>query len=106
MVPSIKRCARCYTPISWEDSSDWYSHIRIKYCDECRAIINREQAAERLKRYKQRKKEADRIRDARLKELELENRILRDQLKAIALDEPDNERTGNYADNSNRTGDI
>ena len=87
MVPSIKRCERCYTPISYEDSSDWYSHIRIKYCDECRKIVEREQAAERLKRYKQRKKEADRIRDARLKELELENRILRDKLKAIWEDE-------------------
>lgn len=83
MVPSIKRCARCYTPISWEDSSDWYSHIRIKYCDECRKIVDREQAAARLKRYKQRKKEADRIRDARLKELELENQILRDKLKLL-----------------------
>ena len=83
MVPSIKRCARCYTPISWEDSSDWYSHIRIKYCDECRKIVGREQAAERLKRYKQRKKEADRVRDARLKELELENQILRDKLKLL-----------------------
>lgn len=87
MVPSIKRCERCYTPISYEDSSDWYSHIRIKYCDECRKIVEREQAAERLKRYKQRKKEADRIRDTRLKELELENRILRDKLKAIWEDE-------------------
>lgn len=83
MVPSIKRCARCYTPISYEDNSDWYSHIRIKYCDDCRKIINREQAAERLKRYKQRKKEADRVRDARLKELELENQILRDKLKLL-----------------------
>lgn len=83
MVPSIKRCARCYTPISYEDSADWYSHIRIKYCDECRAIINREQAAARLKRYKQRKKEADKLRDARLKELELENQILRDKLKLL-----------------------
>ena len=83
MVPSIKRCARCYTPISWEDNSDWYSHIRIKYCDECRKIVDREQAAARLKRYKQRKKEADRVRDARLKELELENQILRDKLKLL-----------------------
>ena len=83
MVPSIKRCARCYTPISYEDNSDWYSHIRIKYCDECRKVVEREQAAERLKRYKQRKKEADRIRDARLKELELENQILRDKLKFL-----------------------
>lgn len=104
MVPSIKRCARCYTPISYEDNSDWYSHIRIKYCDECRKIVDREQAAERLKRYKQRKKEADRIRDARLKELELENQILRDKLKFLWDNESRKEETN--ADSDNRAGDI
>lgn len=104
MVPSIKRCARCYTPISYEDNSDWYSHIRIKYCDECRKVVEREQAAERLKRYKQRKKEADRIRDARLKELELENQILRDKLKVLWGEE---KKEGNSdADSNNRAGDI
>ena len=104
MVPSIKRCARCYTPISYEDSSDWYSHIRIKYCDECRKVVEREQAAERLKRYKQRKKEADRIRDARLKELELENQILRDKLKFLWDNESRKEETN--VDSDNRAGDI
>lgn len=104
MVPSIKRCARCYTPISYEDNSDWYSHIRIKYCDECRKVVEREQAAERLKRYKQRKKEADRIRDARLKELELENQILRDKLKFLWDNESRKEETN--ADSDNRAGDI
>lgn len=104
MVPSIKRCARCYTPISYEDNSDWYSHIRIKYCDECRKVVEREQAAERLKRYKQRKKEADRIRDARLKELELENQILRDKLKFL-WDEEKKEGNSDAAGN-NRAGDV
>ena len=104
MIPSIKRCARCYTPISYEDNSDWYSHIRIKYCDECRKVVEREQAAERLKRYKQRKKEADRIRDARLKELELENQILRDKLKFLWDNESRKEETN--ADSDNRAGDI
>ena len=104
MVPSIKRCARCYTPISYEDNSDWYSHIRIKYCDECRKVVEREQAAERLKRYKQRKKVADRIRDARLKELELENQILRDKLKFLWDNESRKEETN--ADSDNRAGDI
>ena len=104
MIPSIKRCARCYTPISYEDNSDWYSHIRIKYCDECRKVVEREQAAERLKRYKQRKKEADRIRDARLKELELENQILRDKLKLLWDNESRKEETN--ADSDNRAGDI
>ena len=104
MIPSIKRCARCYTPISYEDNSDWYSHIRIKYCDECRKVVEREQAAERLKRYKQRKKEADRIRDARLKELELENQILRDKLKFLWGEEKKEENSD--ATGNNRAGGI
>lgn len=104
MIPSIKRCARCYTPISYEDNSDWYSHIRIKYCDECRKVVEREQAAERLKRYKQRKKEADRIRDARLKELELENQILRDKLKVLWGEEKKEENSD--AAGNNRAGEI
>ena len=83
MVPTIKRCARCYTPISFEDSADWYSHIRIKYCDECRKIVDKENAAERFRRYKNRQEEAARLRDQRLKELEIENSILREKLKAL-----------------------
>ena len=73
MMPDIKRCERCYRPISWVDRADWYSHIRIKYCDECRPIVEREKTAARLKRFRERQKEAAKIRDQRLKELELEN---------------------------------
>ncbi|MBP0961745.1 MAG: hypothetical protein J5864_06340 [Oscillospiraceae bacterium] len=87
MVPTIKRCARCYTPISFEDSADWYSHIRIKYCDECAKIVEKEKAAERFQRYKERQREAAKLRDQRLKELEIENSILREKLKAIWGDE-------------------
>lgn len=83
MVPTIKRCERCYTPISYEDTADWYSHIRIQYCDECKKIVEKEKAAERFRRYKQRQKEAAEQRDLRIKELELENSILRDKLKAL-----------------------
>lgn len=87
MVPTIKRCARCYTPISFEDSADWYSHIRIKYCDECAKIVEKEKAAERFRRYKERQREAAKLRDQRLKELEIENSILREKIKAIWGDE-------------------
>ena len=87
MVPTIKRCARCYTPISFEDSADWYSHIRIKYCDDCAKIVEKEKAAERFQRYKERQREAAKLRDQRLKELEIENSILREKLKAIWGDE-------------------
>lgn len=86
MIPTIKRCERCYTPISYEDTADWYSHIRIQYCDECKKIVEKEKAAERFRRYKQRQKEAAAQRDIRIKELELENSILREKLKALWAD--------------------
>ena len=65
MVPIIKRCERCYKPISYEATDDWYRHIRVQYCDDCRKIVDKEQAAERLK------------------ELEIENEILREKLKLL-----------------------
>ncbi len=83
MIPTIKRCERCYTPISYEETADWYSHVRIQYCDTCKKIVEKEKAAERFRRYKQRQKEAAEQRDLRIKELELENSILRDKLKAL-----------------------
>lgn len=83
MIPTIKRCERCYTPISYEETADWYSHVRIQYCDACKKIVEKEKAAERFRRYKQRQKEAAEQRDLRIKELELENSILRDKLKAL-----------------------
>lgn len=104
MTPDIKRCERCYRPISWVDRADWYSHIRIMYCDECRPIVEREKAAARLKRFRQRQKEAAKIKDQRLKDLELENRVLRDKLKAL-WDEESKEGNSN-ADDDNRTGAV
>lgn len=83
MIPTIKRCERCFTPISYEETADWYSHVRIQYCDTCKKIVEKEKAAERFRRYKQRQKEAAEQRDLRIKELELENSILRDKLKAL-----------------------
>ena len=83
MVPIIKRCERCYKPISYEETDDWYRHIRVQYCDDCRKIVDKEQAAARFRRYKERQKEAARLRDERLKELEIENEILREKLKLL-----------------------
>ena len=103
MVPTIKRCARCFTPISYENSADWYSHIRIQYCDECKKIIEKEKAAERFRRFKARKKEAERLRDERLKELEIENSILREKLKAL-WDDESRKRGESNADSNNRSG--
>lgn len=73
----IVHCARCYKAVSWEWCSDWYSHIKVKYCDECREIVRREQALERVHRYRARKKIADQEMKDRLKQLEAENKALR-----------------------------
>lgn len=98
-VPEIKRCERCFKPISFMDSADWYSHIRVKYCDECKAIVEKEKAAERFRRFKEKKMEASRLRDQRLQELELENAILREKLKALWGEK-------NYDTDDHKTGDL
>lgn len=79
----IKRCERCYTTISDVNTADWYSHMSIKYCAECRVIVEREKTAERVRRFRERKRQLDRERDAQLKRLEAENEILRSRIEAL-----------------------
>lgn len=58
---NIKICERCKAAlISNLDSEncDYYRHIRIKYCDKCRVIVNREKTLERVKRYNARKRKS------------------------------------------------
>lgn len=73
---NIKICERCKTAlISNLDSEncDYYRHIRIKYCDKCRVIVNREKTLERVKRYNARKKKIISAEDTRLEILTREN---------------------------------
>lgn len=79
----IKRCARCYAVISCLDTSDWFSHLSIKYCDTCREIVKKEQNAKRVAACRKRKKEADKAKEIRLKNLELENEILRAKIESL-----------------------
>ena len=41
-----KYCQKCCKLISDINTSDYYSHIRIKYCKSCAEQINREHAAD------------------------------------------------------------
>lgn len=79
-MDKIKRCAKCYKIISLEDTSDYYSHIRIKYCGECKAIVEREQAAVRMDRMRKRKKAEVKELKEKVHMLELENENLRARL--------------------------
>ena len=86
-MTDIKRCKRCGKIISDINSSDWYSHIRIQYCDACRKQSDREKTAIRVAKLRERKRQKDQFRD---KELELmrervaileeENELIRQRL--------------------------
>lgn len=82
-VQQIKRCERCYKIISDASRADWYSHIRIQYCDECREIVRREKAAIRVKKLRERNREKEKQTKAKIRNLEMENEILRRKLEMM-----------------------
>lgn len=84
MVNNIKMCERCnHVIISnlHNENTDYYSHIRVKYCESCRKIVEREQAAERLKRWRANKKTQDKLKDEKITLLEEENEVLRKNIE-------------------------
>lgn len=82
-MKDVKRCERCYCVISCAESSDWYSHMSVKYCDSCRIIVQKEQNAKRVAEFRKRKKLADKEKDLKIKNLEIENEILRSKLNSL-----------------------
>lgn len=82
-MDDIKRCEKCGTIISDVNAADWYSHIRIKYCDKCRKKMNRKNTAERAKAYRERKQAEHNELLARCKSLETENELLRLQINSL-----------------------
>ena len=87
MSEENKYCERCGELISTPDS-DYFSHIRILYCEECRKQVKREQTLARVHELRKRKKQKDKYRDAelllmqeRLKLLEEENELLRKRVQ-------------------------
>lgn len=86
-MTDIKHCKRCGKVISNIDSADWYSHIRIQYCDACRKQSDREKTAIRVAKLRERKRQKDKFRDQELElmkqkvaMLEEENELIRQRL--------------------------
>lgn len=79
----VKLCCRCGTVISDINTADYYSHIRIKYCDTCREQVKREQSAMRVKALRQRRRARNKLLDERLLLLEEENRLLRERITEL-----------------------
>lgn len=52
----IKRCAICNIEISDTNYDNYYRFIRVKYCDECRAEVQKRQKKESAQRKRKREK--------------------------------------------------
>lgn len=76
----VKRCKRCGKEISNVYEADWFRHMRVQYCEECRKQSDREKTALRVYNLRQRKKEKDKFRDEKLALLEEENKLLRQRV--------------------------
>lgn len=100
---NVKMCARCNAAIIsnlHSETADYYRHISIKYCDQCRQIVKREQTARRVKALKERKKAEHKQTLTKVELLEKENEALRqnyielmDIIEALKVDLKQNSRT-------------
>ena len=75
-----KYCEVCNKLICNIDQSDFYSFIRIKYCDNCRTEVKRKQTLARVHALRQRKKQIDIERNTQLELLKQENELLRQNI--------------------------
>ncbi len=89
---NVKMCIRCNAAIIsnlHSENADYYRHLRVKYCDQCREIVKREQTARRVKALRERKKEKDEL-------TKTENELLRERLQIM---ERENEELRNGLEN-------
>ena len=75
-----KYCQVCNKLICNIDQSDFYSFIRVKYCENCRAEVKRKQTLARVHALRQRKKQIDVERNTQLELLKQENELLRQNI--------------------------
>lgn len=76
-----KYCQKCCKLISDINTSDYYSHIRIKYCKSCAEQINREHAAVFAKIRRRKIKENNKLARELNNTLLQENELLKRQLE-------------------------
>lgn len=87
-MQNVKMCVRCNAAIIsniHNENTDFYRHIRVKYCDQCRPIVKREQTAARVRKLKARKKAEAKLTKDRLELLEQENEVLRKNIDNYLL---------------------
>lgn len=85
MQNSKKYCAVCGKLISDLDdpATDYFRHIRLKYCTFCRDTMEHLQGVARVQEYRRRKRARDHERDIQLDLLKEENELLRQRIAAL-----------------------
>lgn len=85
MQDTKKYCSVCGTLISDLDDpgTDYFRHIRLKYCPTCRGTMEHLQGVARVQEYRRRKRARDHERDIQLDLLKEENELLRKRLEAL-----------------------
>lgn len=78
-MTDVKRCKRCGKIISDVSSADWYSHIRVQYCESCRKQSDREKTAIRVAELRKRKRQKDKFRDRELELMKERNQLLQEE---------------------------
>lgn len=78
-MQGIKKCVRCGTTIAYEDDCDWFRYIRVKYCDNCRKVAEKE----RYTRYNRKRKRRLGEQEKAIEQLERENERLRTRLQEM-----------------------
>lgn len=74
-----KCCGKLISDINI-DGTDFYRHIRVKYCSDCREIIKHYQGALRQYNFRQRNKQTQKLRDEKISLLAEENELLREYI--------------------------
>lgn len=77
-MQEIKQCIRCGKVISDSSSSDWHRHLSVKYCANCKKIVDREKSAARMRR-----KRANDFLNTRIALEHEKNELLQEQVRLV-----------------------
>lgn len=93
MQDSKKYCSVCGKLISDlnDPATDYFRHIRLKYCPVCRGTMEHLQGVDRVRRYRERKRQQDRETAEQLRLLKEENELLRQRVAQLrqSVDAPE-----------------
>lgn len=82
MIETVKTCRMCGKIISDlnDPNTDWYSHIKKTYCENCKPTAEKIRSANKQKSYRLRKQEEEKQKDELILKLLSENQRLREMV--------------------------